>query len=453
MGSMRVDEGPEGERELHKGEEVDVLEVLDQQISTTAHLSNIQSAFLPNIFNKQPVVQLDQLTPTLEESEEGAGLSGGVTPTSQEGDEEEVDPLDLHLAKLLKKQKRKEKARLMLKGIWAFLKTPIGVFFGIYGILVVFWGAALVLILVGAVPMSSYNKKLWVEIASQILTGLFCITSLLPLPWRILDWWYIHIIWKSARLTRNRRRNMGLEPLRDENDLPDPRGAEYWVSSGGEKLTGPRPAPSAQPPRKPKKGGVVAPSPPSPSKLESAQICTDPSDNDNDIVVLTDEEEDRLRDAQVKFARSQTWYRPHTTPTHHASPIKFALWIAVLMIGNSVFQALLCVAMWGWNRFTRPAWTTGCLIPLSFGCGIAAAILIWQSGERTKRKAEVTRAMWKMLKKDEEELEARRKKAAEERERRKADKKKLGHGHGHAHAVSVSVSAEEHGTKSEEKEG
>lgn len=56
----------------------------------------------------------------------------------------------------------------------------------------------------------------------------------------------------------------------------------------------------------------------------------------------------------------------------------------------------------GWNRFDRPAWTTGCLIPLSFGCGsttlsapafgahadprfaVGAAVLIWKSGEKTK---------------------------------------------------------------------
>lgn len=45
-----------------------------------------------------------------------------------------------------------------------------------------------------------------------------------------------------------------------------------------------------------------------------------------------------------------------------------------------------------------------------------------------QRKAEVTRAMWKMLKKDEEDLAARRKLAAEERAARKTEKKKQHHG-------------------------
>lgn len=47
----------------------------------------------------------------------------------------------------------------------------MGIFFGIYGFLVVFAGAALVLVLIGAIPMSYYNKTLVVEIFSQILTG------------------------------------------------------------------------------------------------------------------------------------------------------------------------------------------------------------------------------------------------------------------------------------------
>jgi len=45
--------------------------------------------------------------------------------------------------------------------------------------------------------------------------------------------------------------------------------------------------------------------------------------------------------------------------------------------------------MWGLNRFQRPAWSTAILIPASFLCGIAAAVVIWQGGEKTKRVEEV----------------------------------------------------------------
>lgn len=45
--------------------------------------------------------------------------------------------------------------------------------------------------------------------------------------------------------------------------------------------------------------------------------------------------------------------------------------------------------MWGLNRFQRPAWSTGILIPGSFLCGILAAVLIWHGGKKTKRLEEV----------------------------------------------------------------
>lgn len=77
-----------------------------------------------------------------------------LAEVKEEEEEEEEDPvspfvlslsfllipfrqLDAHLRKVIRKQKRKEKIKEGLKGVWAFLKTPLGVFFGIYGFLVV----------------------------------------------------------------------------------------------------------------------------------------------------------------------------------------------------------------------------------------------------------------------------------------------------------------------------
>ena len=41
------------------------------------------------------------------------------------------------------------------------------------------------------------------------------------------------------------------------------------------------------------------------------------------------------------------------------------------------------------HHVPRPPWTTGSLIPLSFGCGITAGVLIWKGGERSKKTQEV----------------------------------------------------------------
>lgn len=119
------------------------LEVLDQSVSTTAALTNIQGAFWPASLSRQPVCELEPST----RGEEEATTPSNLALSS----EEEMDPvrflylayqdaevtnastvqLDAHLAELLKKQKRKELFRQTMRGVWTFLKTPIGVFFGI----------------------------------------------------------------------------------------------------------------------------------------------------------------------------------------------------------------------------------------------------------------------------------------------------------------------------------
>jgi len=53
----------------------------------------------------------------------------------------------------------------MLKGLWAYLKTPMGFVVGIYGFLVVFWGAAIVLFLLGWIPTNSRNTQdIWIGV-------------------------------------------------------------------------------------------------------------------------------------------------------------------------------------------------------------------------------------------------------------------------------------------------
>jgi hypothetical protein len=63
----------------------------------------------------------------------------------------------------------------------------------------------------------------------------------------------------------------------------------------------------------------------------------------------------RHESAQLAFQKSQTWYRPHETATHYAFRLDYALWIVLLVWGNSLFQAALCGVMWGINvRAVRP---------------------------------------------------------------------------------------------------
>ncbi|WVQ79534.1 hypothetical protein IAT38_001633 [Cryptococcus sp. DSM 104549] len=244
--------------------------------------------------------------------------------------------LDRHVQRILSADKR-EKLKRGLQGLWTFLKTPMGVITAIYGFLVVFWGAAIVLFLLGWIPTNSKNTQdVWVEISSQVVNGLFTVTGVGLIPWRAMDTYRMGVIWTLKRRVERRRIAQGLPPIEDENDLPDPELVPDYVH------------------------------------------------------VLDEKETAKLRHNQEEFAKSQTWYKAHATATHRAFPIKWALWNTILMDLNSFFQCLLCGCMWGMNRHKRPAWTTGSLIPLSFLCGIGAAILIWQGGVRTKKHQAVS---------------------------------------------------------------
>ncbi len=84
---------------------------------------------------------------------------------------------------------------IALKGSWKFVTTPFGFLLTIYALNIVAWGGMLFLILIRATPAMAhpnYNSwdsgaKTWLEIDSQILNALFCVTGLGLIPWRFRD--------------------------------------------------------------------------------------------------------------------------------------------------------------------------------------------------------------------------------------------------------------------------
>ncbi|OCH92936.1 hypothetical protein OBBRIDRAFT_802282 [Obba rivulosa] len=259
----------------------------------------------------------------------------GSAEKGQALEEDDEDLLDQHVEDVLRKRDR---LRRVMQGVWSFLKTPLGVslFFrnvitAIYGFLVVFWGTGIVFFLAKFIDLhNSITQGFWVELCQQVETGIVK-------------------IWRYKRRIAKLRRKAGLPELYDPDDLPDPVYDENYVH------------------------------------------------------VLTEEEQMDLHYQQHKFMESQTWYRPHGTETHRAFPIKFsngcsklysiALWICVMNDLNSFFQCLLSGTMWGLDRFARPAWTTATTLPAAFIAGIAAAVLIWWGGRKTKRTEEVERRL------------------------------------------------------------
>ncbi|KAG9035318.1 hypothetical protein FS842_003722 [Serendipita sp. 407] len=324
---------------LHHNDIVEHLDVIDQHISTVSHLSNAANSILIpplSFYSRKPTITMPMRP---------------IIPDQEKGDAGSMDELDLHVEDLLS---RRNKIRRSLQGLWAFLKTPIGIVTAIYGFAVVFWGAAIVLFLGKLINLhNAYLQGFWVEISSQVVNALFTVQGVGFLPWRIMDTY--HILWISHfdRLDQRLRKKAKLPPVGNRSDIPDPL-------------------------------------------IDSEHIP-----------VLTEKQLEKLRHHQVRFMKSQTWYRPHATDTHRAFSIKYALAICLCVDGNSVFQIILCGCMWGLDRFNRPAWTTGSLIPLSFICGIGATVLIWKGGERSKKTEEVEARLREALEREKRVLKER----------------------------------------------
>ncbi|OQD82258.1 hypothetical protein PENANT_c022G07220 [Penicillium antarcticum] len=88
--------------------------------------------------------------------------------------------------------------------IWRFIRTPTGLFITLYGCNVIAWGAMLFFLLLKVGRMSEERKEVWIEIDSQILNGLFCLTSWGLAPWRIRDTYWL-LMWRigSGKRSQN----------------------------------------------------------------------------------------------------------------------------------------------------------------------------------------------------------------------------------------------------------
>lgn len=113
-----------------------------------------------------------------------------------------------------KKHSWKETSRHALAVGWKFVRTPTGFLMTIYGLNIVAWGAMLFLLLLNAAPAMDHPntdtndspRKKWIEIDSQILNALFCVTGFGLAPWRFRDlYWMV-----QTRLQHNQHAMMRL---------------------------------------------------------------------------------------------------------------------------------------------------------------------------------------------------------------------------------------------------
>ncbi|KAL1629207.1 hypothetical protein SLS56_005542 [Neofusicoccum ribis] len=104
-----------------------------------------------------------------------------------------------------------------------FVITPTGFLITIYGLNVVAWGAMLFFLLLKAAPAMNHPdngdadsspRKIWIEIDSQILNALFCLTAWGLAPWRFRDLWFIAAFRWGVGPERGR---VGLRKLAGQN--------------------------------------------------------------------------------------------------------------------------------------------------------------------------------------------------------------------------------------------
>lgn len=211
-----------------------------------------------------------------------------------------------------------------------FLRTPTGIFIAVYGLNVVAWGAMLFFLLLKAAPAmdhpddgdaDSSPRKIWIEIDSQILNALFCLTSFGLFPWRFRDLvWCIR--WRH-RLGPDHGRN-AIHSLAARNAAWFRMPPELYEPVTDTTTTDSTPVPEflAMP-----ASGVRAP----PTKL---------------------------------------W------------KLIAVVW---LMIFNSLFQVGMATMMWHWNRIDRPSWGTGLFIGLGCASALIAGLISWWEGRKVKK--------------------------------------------------------------------
>ncbi|KAK5135426.1 hypothetical protein LTR08_005214 [Meristemomyces frigidus] len=278
-----------------------------------------------------------------------------------------------------------------LKVFWKWFCTPFGFLVTIYGLNVVAWGGMLFLLLCNAskqmcwapVPGPGtaghrslaaalaldnkypryYNcndinspRRVWLEIDSQILNALFCVTGFGLIPWRFRDLWYL-LHWRltSEKRAGRERKLYGLRVLagiyRGWFRLPGSDTLDQYSYAEYERA-------------------FVDPNATAPS----ATLSTEPTD------VETGDTDTRLPLPSSKRAND-----PLTdirAPPTAAWKLDFFVWSQVI---NTFFQVGLCGVMWGFSRYNRPGWTTGLLIALACIIAGAGGVVSFLEGKKVKK--------------------------------------------------------------------
>ncbi|KAK8151319.1 hypothetical protein IWX90DRAFT_446601 [Phyllosticta citrichinensis] len=244
---------------------------------------------------------------------------------------------------------------LALKAFWRWFCTPLGFAITIYGLNIVAWGGMLFLLLCNAAPAMCHPtcndlqspRRIWIEVTSQILNGLFCVTGFGLAPWRFRDlaWWCVwRLGWGKKRgQSKAERKNYGLRRLAGIH--------RNWFRLPGSNSLPPTTGPK-------------------------------------DLAAQADNE------AVIPFPASKV---PDPPPTGVRAPptklwvMDFVIWCNVW---NTFFQCCLAGFMWAMNRYDRPPWSTGLFVALACGVAGIGGYAMFQEGKRIKNVEGIPMESW-----------------------------------------------------------
>ncbi|KAI9846080.1 MAG: hypothetical protein M1837_004336 [Sclerophora amabilis] len=230
-----------------------------------------------------------------------------------------------------------------LRAFWKFFLTPLGFLVTLYGLNVVAWGGMLFLLLCNAAPAMcnpdcndiNSPRRVWIEIDSQILNALFCVTGFGLVPWRFRDLYYL-LKWRIFKRHDALQRLAGIH-----------RG--WFRLAGSDKIPfAPAFSPSDQP-------------------------------STRDDMILAE------FDSSIPIPPSRI---PDPPPTGTRAPptsvwkLDFVIW---MYVGNTFLQTVLSGFMWGLNRYDRPSWSTGLFVALACIVAGIGGLMVFFEGKRVKK--------------------------------------------------------------------
>ena len=272
-----------------------------------------------------------------------------------------------------------------LKGFWRFTITPFGFLVVLYGLNVVAWGGMLFLLLIGGgneymcYPAYLHGikdcnnlyspRRIWIEIDSQILNALFCVTGFGLIPWRFRDLYYL-LKWRLGGQTPALRKLAGINRswlrLPGSTDLPVPLSLASSSSTSNHEQNPAVPLPVSKAPDEPLTG--------------------------------------------IRAPATKLWR------------LDFVIWAYVL---NTFLQAVLSGFMWGMNRFDRPSWSTGTFVALACVVAGLGGLMVFNEGKRVKKVEGIPVQEGEVLADVEKGVVEKKKKKGKETKKTKKEKEKL----------------------------